>query len=246
MKWLAVVGAIVAAGCGRPTPAPQAPVQYFTVDRATAGGVSGVVRFEGKRPAPKQISMEAEAGCEALHTTPAVEEIVSTAKDGALAGAFVYVKTGLEGKVFEPVKEAVVLEQKGCQFTPRVLALRAGQTLDVRNSDPVSHNVHPMPRNNRDWNQQQPPGAADLHRRFAYPEVMIPVKCNIHNWMRTYIAVLPHPYFAITAAGGAFHFDPLPPGKYTVAVWHEVTGEIVQAVDVKSGQQATADFVLRD
>src|SRR5574338_202491 len=129
------------------------------------------------------------AGC-GTNKEAVYEDAVQTDKGGGLTNAFGDVKTGLEGKSFAPAETAVVLEQGGSQFIPRVIGLRAGQTLAVKNSDPVSHNVHPVPQNNRDWNQQQPPDAPDLKRRFAYPEVMIPVKCNIHGWMRSYIGVL--------------------------------------------------------
>jgi plastocyanin len=234
------------AGCGhKAQEQSKAPLSYFKVDAATAGSVQGMIRFHGKRPAPKRISMEAEEGCQSLHPNPVIEELVSTGRGGTLANVFVYVKKGLEGKNFEPPKETVVLDQHGCQFVPRVVALRSGQTLDVRNSDPVSHNIHPMPKKNRDWNQQQPPGSPDLKRRFARPEVMIPVKCNIHSWMKTYIAVLDHPYFAVTSANGEFQFTRLPPGKYTIAAWHETLGELEETVDVRPGAPAAVEFTFQ-
>jgi plastocyanin len=242
------------AGCSKPpaaetaktaeSPAAKAP-DYFKVDPSTAGDIKGVVRFTGKPPgAAKIISMDAEAECQKLHATPVRDEAIVLGKDKGLANAFVYVKAGLEGKTFEPPKEAVVLEQRGCQFIPRVLALRTGQVLAVKNSDPVSHNVHPMPKNNRDWNQQQPPKAEDLKRKFGFSEVMIPVKCNIHAWMRSFIGVLDHPYFAVTDDDGAFSLKGLPPGKYTVAVWHEKLGEQTSEVNVAKGETAS-DFSFR-
>jgi hypothetical protein len=188
--------------------------------------------------------MEAEEGCEALHKTPVYDQSVEVSKDGGLANVFVYVKSGLEGKKFEPPTTAVVLDQQGCQFVPRVIALRAGQTLNVKNSDPVSHNIHPMPVNNRDWNQQQAPGSPVLQRRFVRPEVMIPVKCNIHAWMKTYIGVLEHPYFAVTDADGKFGFAPLPTGKYTIAAWHESFGEKTQDVEIRPGSPLQLRFVF--
>lgn len=219
--------------------------QYFKVDAASAGTVRGHVRFDGKPPAAKRISMDTEEACEALHKTAVYDEALSPANDGSLPNTFVYVKRGLEGKVFPPAAAAAVLDQRGCQFVPRVVALRTGQTLTVKNSDPVSHNIHPMPKENRDWNQQQPPDSPDLHRRFARPEVMIPVKCNVHGWMRTYIAVLEHPYFAVTGRNGDFKFDPLPPGKYTIAAWHESLGEITQEITVLPKAEADVKFAFR-
>lgn len=242
-----VAGAVLLASCGRAPEkkaAPAAP-SYFHVDPVTAGTIEGRVRFTGRRPAAKRISMDAEEGCAALHKAPVFDQPVEASKDGGLANVFVYVKSGLEGKKFEPPQTAVVLDQHGCQFVPRVVALRAGQTLAVKNSDPVSHNIHPMPSNNRDWNQQQPPGSPDLQRRFARPEIMIPVKCNIHAWMKTYIGVLDHPYFAVTAGDGNFSFTPLPPGRYTLAAWHESFGEKTQDVEIRPGSTVQLSFVFR-
>ncbi len=224
-------------------PAPQA-VAYFQVDPATAAAIRGSVKFEGKVPAAKKISMEAEEDCEKLHKEPVFEAAVLVNKDRALANAFVYIKSGLEGKTFAPPAEAVVLEQKGCQFIPRVVALRTGQMLAVKNSDPVSHNIHPMPKNNRDWNQQQPPQAPDLKRKFPAAEVMIPVKCNVHAWMKSYIGVLDHPFFAVTSEDGAFTLKGLPPGEYTIAAWHEKFGEMTQKLTVAPSATAETSFAF--
>lgn len=245
MKYFSLAITLLLAACAKPAPESKAPPPgYFHADPATAGSITGVARFDGKRRPARRVSMDSEEACEKLHAKPVFEEPVIAAKDGGLAGALVYVKAGLEGKKFEPAAQAVVLDQHGCQFVPRVVALRAGQTLEVKNSDPVSHNIHPMPKNNRDWNQQQPPGSPDLKRRFAYPEVTIPVKCNVHAWMRTYIGVLDHPYFAVTGANGEFHFGPLPPGRYTIAAWHETLGELTEAVEVTAGASSSVKLTF--
>lgn len=245
-------GALAAAvllisGC-RPSPPQKTappPPEYFQVDTATAAAISGKVTFRGKAPAPKKINMDAEEDCQKLHEKPVFDEPVQVSPKGELANVFVYVKSGLEGKTFVPPATAVELDQHGCQFVPRIVALRAGQTLAVKNSDPVSHNIHPMPKLNRDWNQQQPPESPDLQRRFARPEVMIPVKCNIHAWMKTYIAVLDHPYFTVTDSDGKFTLPNLPPGKYTVAAWHEQFGESVSDVTVEPAKPVPLNFTFR-
>jgi plastocyanin len=250
---LPAVAALLAAACGTPTPQSKTaeakkavastPVEYFHVDPATAGTVSGKIAFRGAKPARKLISMESEAGCERAHAGhPVYDESLVTGKSGALANAFVYIQAGLEGKKFEPVKQAVVLDQHGCMFVPRVIGLQAGETLDLKNSDTVSHNVHPMPQNNREWNQQQSPGAPDVEHRFPRAEVMIPVKCNVHAWMHAYIGVVEHPYFAVTGADGAFELKNVPPGDYTVAVWHEKLGQQTQQVHVAPSTTAAVNF----
>lgn len=227
---------LLSAACGsKPAAGPEAKKEeakapeYFKVDPATASDIKGSVKLAGKAPALKKISMDAEEECQKMNKQPVFDKAVEV-NNGKLANVFVYVKSGLEGKAFEPATEAVVLEQKGCQFVPRVMALRTGQTIAVRNSDPVTHNVHPMPRSNRDWNQSQAAGAPDLKRKFTVPEVMIPVKCNVHAWMKGYIAVLDHPYFAISANDGEFSLKGLPPGQYTIAAWHESFGEKTEQV----------------
>jgi hypothetical protein len=244
---LAICGVAMIGCSGEKAKAPEksAAPEYFKVDPATAGNIKGIVGFVGKRPAVKPISMDSEAGCEQLHNKPVDGSGFAVGKDGGLANVFVYIKSGLEGKAFEPPKEAVILDQRGCMFVPRVIPLQAQQTLTVRNSDPVSHNIHPNPQNNREWNQQQSPGAPDLVRRFARPEVMIPVKCNVHSWMRSYIGVLDHPYLAVTSENGEFAWTAVPPGSYTIGAWHETFGELTENIKVSTGADSAVKFTFR-
>ncbi|MBZ5625058.1 MAG: hypothetical protein LAQ69_41100 [Acidobacteriia bacterium] len=252
---LVLAGSVLALRCGgaKPPekPAPAAadaakPVEYFHVDPATAGSLRGRIVFRGARPARTAISMESEAACEQAHAGHAVyDESVLVGKDGGLANAFVYIQSGLEGKNFEPVQEAVALDQHGCMFVPRVIGIRAGQMLDVKNSDAVSHNIHPMPKENRDWNQQQSPQSPDLQHRFPRPEIMIPVKCNVHSWMHAYIGVVAHPYFAVTGPDGSFEWTNVPPGDYTIGVWHEKLGDQAKPVHVAASAGAAVDFTYR-
>jgi hypothetical protein len=127
-------------------------------------------------------------------------------------------------------------------YVPRVIGIRAGQTLAVKNSDPVSHNIHPLPKENREWSQQQSPESPELERKFARPEIMIPVKCDVHKWMRSFIGVVSHPYFAVTGADGSFTLPNLPPGDYTVAVWHEKLGDRTQTVHVAPAANVVVSF----
>lgn len=231
MKPILILSLLLLAACG----GPEKPAT-----------ITGRVRMEGTAPAPGQpISMDAEAACAALHPTPAVDEsAIIGAGIGSVANVFVYIKSGLEGKTFPPPTEAVVIEQKGCLFGPRVLGVVKGQFIAVKNSDPVTHNIHPMPKNNRDWNQSQAPGAEDLKRRFGFAEVMIPVKCNVHAWMRAYLGVLDHPYFAVTGRDGQFRIPNLPPGQYTIAAWHERFGEITRPLTVAPGSTPVLDLAF--
>jgi plastocyanin len=227
-------------------PEAAKPVEYFHVDPATAGTLRGKIAFRGAKPARQAISMDAEAGCETLHAGHAVyDESVVVGKGGGLANAFVYIRTGLEGKNFEPVKETATLSQRGCLFVPRVVGVRAGQTLAVKNADPVSHNIHPMPKNNREWNEQQSPESPVAEHRFGRPEIMIPVKCNVHSWMHAFIGVVAHPYFAVTGPNGSFEWSNVPPGDYTVDVWHESLGVQTKQAHVAASGHAAVDFTYQ-
>lgn len=243
--------AVLAAGCSGSKPAAETaaktePVEYFRVDPATAGKVRGRIGYEGPKPARRAITMESDIHCREEHAgKPVYDEPVVVGKDGGLANAFVYIQAGLEGKKFEPVKEPVVLDQRGCMFVPRALGMRAGQIMKLRNSDKVAHNVHPVPKNNREWNESQAPGTPDAERKFARGEVMIPVKCNIHQWMHAYIGVVEHPYFAVTGADGSFELPNLPPGEYTIAVWHEKLGEQTRQVRLPASGTEAVDFLYK-
>jgi plastocyanin len=251
---LCAAAALTAACGGADKPAEPAkkvadapkPVEYFHVDPATAGTITGAIAYAGPKASRKLISMEAEAGCQQANGGKSVyEETILTGKKGGLANAFVYIQAGLEDKKFEPTQEAVVLDQQGCMFVPRVLGIRPGQVLDLKNGDSVAHNIHPMPKSNREWNQEQPPHAPDVEHKFARQEIMIPVKCNIHAWMHSYIGVVSHPYFAVTGPDGAFTWKNVPPGDYTIAVWHEKLGEQTQQIHVAASGNAAVNFSYR-
>jgi carboxypeptidase family protein len=222
--------------------APTGPVTK--IDPATAATITGKVNFEGEAPKPRQIRMDAEASCAALHKEPVYAEDVVVNDNKTLEYVFVYVKDGLGDKVFEISPEPVTLDQKGCQYHPHVIGVQTNQPLKVLNSDPTTHNIHPVPANNREWNTSMSPGGQPLDRTFAREEVMIPVKCNVHPWMKSYIGVLKHPFFAVTGKDGSFTIKGLPPGEYTIEAWHEKLGTTTQKVTVGPQETKTVDFTL--
>jgi hypothetical protein len=118
--------------------------------------------------------------------------------------------------------------------------------LQVINSDPVTHNIHPMAEINREWNHSQGAGDPPIARRFIKPEIMIRVKCNIHSWMHAFIGVLNHPYFAVSKDDGSFEIKNLPPGTYTIAVWQEKLGTQEQQVTVAAHGNAEANFTFKE
>ena len=123
-----------------------------------------------------------------------------------------------------------------------VLGVRAGQVVSVTNSDPTNHNVHPLPRVNKEWNESQVAGQGPIKRAFAKPESMVQVKCNQHAWMTAWIGVVSHPFFAVSDAGGAFAIKGLPPGEYELEAWHEKFGARTLTVKVEPKGEARAEF----
>lgn len=215
---------------------------YFKVDPATSAILKGTIRFTGKKPRRKPIDMSSDPACVEAHHGKAYEEPVVVNPNGTLANVFVYIKSGLEGKEFEVPATPVAFDQRGCEFHPHVLGIQTGQTLQVANSDPVTHNVHPLANVNREWNHSQGAGEAPIARRFARPEVMIRVKCNIHSWMRAYIGVVGHPYFAVTGVDGTFKIQNVPPGDYVIEAWQEALRSQEQKITVPPSGNIEADF----
>lgn len=224
---------------------PPAAPSYFKVDPGTAGVLGGTIRYTGPRPARKRIDMSGDPACVEAHHGKAYDESIVENPNHTLANVFVYIKSGLEGKTFETPATPVTIDQQGCWFHPRVLGIQTGQTLRVTNSDPVTHNIHPLAEINREWNHSQGQGDAPLARRFVKPEVMIRVKCNIHSWMHAFIGVLDHPYFAVTGTDGKFEIANVPPGDYVLAAWQEELGTEEQKVSVTPSGKIESNFTFK-
>lgn len=219
------------------------------------GTVTGVIAYNGAVPAPKKIDTSADPACGTANPNLTTED--TSVKDGKLANVFVYVKDGstadgtkIADYTFAVPGDAVTLDQKGCHYVPHVMGLQTNQKLRVTNSDPTQHNVHPTPKSNPEWNQTQANGAAPIEKTFARAEVLIPVKCNQHPWMKSYVGVLKHPFFAVSAEDGTFTIKGVPPGTYTVAAWHEKGGpngtEKTMQVTIPAKGAGKADFAFGD
>jgi plastocyanin len=223
----------------------------YTV-KGIEGTITGTIAFNGTPPAPKKIDTSADPVCGQKSPNLSTEDNVVA--NGKLAYAFVYIKDGTtaDGKkvteyTFTAPSDAVNLDQSGCHYKPHVLGAMVNQKLNITNSDPTQHNIHFTPKNNPDWNQSQPNGAPPLSHSFARSEVLVPVKCNQHPWMKAYVGVLKHPFFAVSAEDGTFTIKGVPPGTYTVAAWHEggATGtEKTMSVTVPASGSAKADFAF--
>ena len=221
------------------------PVPVVFGSPADAGStIQGQVKFDGAAPKPTRIDMSQDPLCAKAHSTPVTTEDVVVGGTGGLENVVVYVSDGLTSHNFPPPQQPAVFEQKGCQYKPHVLAMQANQKLDIVNSDETTHNIHPSPNNNREWNMTQPHGTP-LEQIFAREEIAIPVKCNVHPWMKGYIAVFKHPFFAVTDKTGHFDIKDLPPGNYTITAWQEKLGTQVQKVTVGTGEAKTLDFTFK-
>ena len=210
-----------------------------------AAAIRGRAVFEGTAPKPAPILMATDAVCRSSRTEPAYPEALVVSADGGLQNVFVYVKRGLDGKSFPAPTEPARIEQKGCQYTPHVLGLRAGQALEIINSDSTLHNIHAWPSKNTPFNLGQPRQGMRSTRTFESPEVMVPLRCDVHSWMNGYIGVVDHPFFAITGDGGTFAIEALPPGDYVLEAWHEKLGVQTQNIKVTSNQGVEVQFVFK-
>jgi len=248
---LAAALAIAIVGCGskQNNETNEKPVAESNakkaVDTSTVGSVTGTVTLDGKPVAAKPINMSAEPYCQKEHPTPVVPPEVVVDDKGDLANVVVYVKEGLGDYSFDTPKDPVVLNQKGCMYEPHIIALMTGQTFEVKNDDQTTHNIHPMPKDNRDWNKSQPPGASPIDETFGRAENAIPVKCNVHPWMKSYIFVFKNPYYAITPKDGKFELKDLPPGTYTIEAWHEKYGTSDQTVTIGGKESKPLNFTFK-
>lgn len=208
------------------------------------GTISGKVIYDGAMPVLKKIDMSQDANCAAAAGDKTADDLLVA--DGKLANVFVYLKGGPADKFSFPTpSDPVVLDQQGCRYHPRVLGIQTNQTFKVTNSDKTTHNIHPSPAKNQEWNQMQAQGSPAIEKKFPKAETLIPVKCNQHPWMKANVGVLAHPYFAVSAMDGSYTIKNVPPGTYTLVFWHETKGEQTQQVTIAAKESKTQDITYK-
>jgi plastocyanin len=234
---LAVTVLVSCVGCNRDEPSPVARPAV----PAGKGVVSGTVRFEGEPKPPRRIEEADAAKCHP-GAKPIYDDSLVVDAGGGMRNVVVSV---LDGPNVAGASPKAVLDQASCQYVPHVLAVRAGEPLTLRSSDPIQHNVHAS-RAGKNKSFSLPFTAAGQEQTVTLPHAEasppIEVRCDVHQWMRAYVAVFDHPFFAVTGEGGAFTLAGLPAGTYTVVAWHERFGEKRQQVTVGDGPASPIEF----
>ena len=242
---------LVACGGGSKEPAkpvtPKKPKISRTksIDPATVGSVRGVVLFEGEIPSRMKITFSGARICSTEHDGPVYKDDV-VVNDGKLQNVFLHIKSGTEAYIVPgPEKDEVLIDQKGCIYKPHVTAVRIGQKLTFINSDQLLHNVNVAPDDNRSSNYAMPRLNQRKSRKFSQPEVMIPVKCDVHPWMGAWVGVMEHPFHAVSASDGSYEIKGLPPGEYEIEAWHERFGVQTSKITIKTNEATEVGFTFK-
>jgi plastocyanin len=236
---------VLLSACNNAPDAPPAAAEP-AVDAATAASLSGHVTFDGTLPAPEVIRMDGDPKCVTAAQGEERRTEFFVSDDGkSLGNVFIYIKEGLPQRMYPVPGTPVVFDQQKCRYVPRVIGVQVGQQVEIRNSDPLLHNVHGEGAINQGFDYGQPLQGIKTSHTFTTREVMVPVKCQVHAWMRGYIGVVEHPFFAVSDGSGRFTIGQLPPGTYTVEAWHERLGTQTQQITVAPRDAKTLDFAFK-
>ena len=207
------------------------------------GSITGTITFEGKAPKMKPLKVDADPICVANNEIAPKKEWLILDENKGVKNMLVFITEGLNID-YSPPEEPVVIDQKGCIYSPHVLGIMAGQQLDILNNDGTLHNIHALPKVNKEFNKAQPRSKKKLSVKFEKPEAPFKVKCDVHPWMGAYIGVFDHPCFAVSGDDGTYIISDLKPGEYVIEAWHEKLGSQTANVTV-SDSAAHQDFTFK-
>ncbi|MFQ6047587.1 MAG: carboxypeptidase regulatory-like domain-containing protein [Gemmatimonadales bacterium] len=238
MRRLAILigGGLISAAV---TASSQQPVAYTAREVADGGTISGRVTLTGGAPAPERLEITKDREVCAREPKFAQDLVVSSENSG-LRFVVVSITDIRAGKPWPSESTAITLDQNGCRFSPHILIVPAGQTFNILNNDGILHNVHTRSRANRPINKAQPGFLKSLRAQFPSPEI-IRVDCDAHDWMRAWIVVAAHPYYAVTDENGRYRLENVPPGTYALEFWHERLGTQTHQVTVAANETAEAN-----
>jgi len=208
------------------------------------GQISGTVQLQGIVPKSKMISIIADPQCQNFHGKSKISAQDVLVKNGLLQNAFVYLEKGVLKKYSTP-KESIVLDQKGCQYSPRILGIQVGQSINILNSDPWLHTVHAKSGKKSLFHMAMTSAGQSRKRRFKEKKILVQFKCKVHPWMTAYVGVLDHPFFYVTKENGGFSWDQVPSGKYTLTAWHERLGSLSKEINLQGDSKERIDFQFK-
>lgn len=207
--------------------------------------ITGRVLFTGVIPTPKLIKMDKNPACCPEGAASVQSPEIAINSDSTLKNVFVYIKEGLPTRRFPPPTSPVVLDQRNCFYEPRVFGIQAGQPLKILNSDRTFHNVHASAQKNASFNLAMSAVMKVRERSFDHPEVMIPIRCNVHPWMIAYAGVLDHPFYDVTDGQGTYSLGAVPAGEYLIEAWHERLGTLSQTIKLGEAETPILDFIFQ-
>ena len=211
-----------------------------------AGDIQGKIIFDGKAPKMKPLRMDADPVCVANNEVAPKKEWLILGENNGIKNVLVFVKESPSGGSLEGdlnlIEKNAVIDQKGCVYVPHVLGVMVGQKLDILNSDGTLHNIHALPKVNKEFNKAMPRSKKQMTVEFDKSEAPFKVKCDVHPWMGAFIGVFDHPYFAVTGDDGSYVISGLEPGDYVIEAWHEKLGS--QTANVTVGDSA-ANFTFK-
>ena len=210
------------------------------------GTIVGTVKYDGPVPFPKLIHMDADPVCFAVNKGNIHSSAIVLGDNNTVGNVFVYIKSGLTKTDYPAPSTDAVINQGGCNYTPHVIGVMVGQKVKFLNPDGTLHNVHAMCQINPEFNASMPDFRKEMEVTFDKPEFMFPIRCDVHPWMQSWMAVMTHPFFAVTAADGKFEIKNIPAGTYEIEAWHEKLASRIATVSVTDNSTQKVDFTFSE